>query len=68
MSEELLAHGHRFEECYVTRMLDEDETIESVLSGHSEKLAIAWNFVVNPQAKLIEVSKNLRVCPDCREC
>ena len=68
MCEELLAHGHRFDESYVTRMLDEDETIESVLCGHSEKLAIAWNFVVNPQPQFIEVSNNLRMCPDCREC
>ena len=67
MSQQLRDHGHQYDERYVTRILGEDETIESVLCGHSEKLAIAWNFVVHPQAKLIEVSKNLRVCPDCRK-
>lgn len=59
--------GHRFDSSYVTRGLNDDETIESVLCGHSEKLAIAWNFVVNPKAKHIEITKNLRICPDCRK-
>jgi len=51
----------------ITRPLNEDETIESVLCGHSEKLSIAWNFVLNPKTKLIEIKNNLRICGDCRK-
>jgi hypothetical protein len=46
--------------------LHEDESVASVLCGHSEKLAIAWNFVANPNASRIQLTKNLRVCGDCR--
>ena len=46
--------------------MDEDESVESVLCGHSERLAMAWNFVANPHAKRIQITKNLRVCGDCR--
>ncbi|UJR15099.1 hypothetical protein I4U23_002066 [Adineta vaga] len=40
---------------------------ESVLCGHSEKLAITWNFLANPNTKMIQVTKNLRACGDCHE-
>ena len=63
----LLDNGHRYESSWITRPLQPDETDASVLCGHSEKLAIAWNFVVNPNATRIQVTKNLRVCGDCRE-
>jgi len=46
--------------------LREDETVDSVLCGHSERLAIAWNFVVNPKATRIQITNNLRICGDCR--
>jgi hypothetical protein len=49
------------------RPIKPDETIESILCGHSEKLAIAFNFVANPNSSLIQVTKNLRVCGDCRK-
>ncbi|CAF2852964.1 unnamed protein product [Rotaria sp. Silwood2] len=65
MSKELIAHGHQFDSSWITRPINDNETIVSVLCGHSEKLAIAWNFVENPNTSRIQVAKNLRVCGDC---
>lgn len=67
MSDELVANGHEYDPGWISRPLQPDETTESVLNGHSEKLAIAYNFVVNPNTKRIQIVKNLRVCGDCRE-
>lgn len=67
ISLELVQHGHRYDPSWITRPIQTNETIASVLCGHSEKLAIAFNFVVNPLTKRIEVTKNLRVCGDCRK-
>ena len=67
MKKELIQHGHQYDSAWITRTLNEGETIASVLCGHSEKLAIAWNFVLNPNAIRIQITKNLRVCGDCRE-
>lgn len=65
MSNELVQYGHRYDSSWITRPLNDDETVESVLCGHSERLAIAWNFVANPETKFIQLAKNLRVCGDC---
>ncbi|CAF1392754.1 unnamed protein product [Rotaria sordida] len=65
MSKELIAHGHKYDASWITRPLDPDETVESVLCGHSEKLAIAWHFIDNRKPSRIFVRKNLRVCGDC---
>ncbi len=67
MSKELIEHGHQYDSTWITRELNEDETVESVLCGHSERLAIAWNFVANPNTKRIQITKNLRICGDCRK-
>ena len=67
MSAELISNGHQYDSSSITRPLNDDETIASVLCGHSERLAIAWNFVVNPNASRIQMTKNLRVCGDCRK-
>lgn len=50
----------------MTRPLKDGETVASALRGHSERLAIAWNFVVNPKVTRIQLTKNLRICGDCR--
>jgi hypothetical protein len=47
-------------------MMD-DETEESVLSGHSERLAIAFNLIQRPMPTRIQINKNLRVCGDGRK-
>ncbi|UJR34389.1 hypothetical protein I4U23_021797 [Adineta vaga] len=65
MSQELIEHGHQYDSSWITRSLNETETVESVLCGHSERLAIAWNFVANPNVSQIQLTKNLRVCGDC---
>ncbi|CAF0718756.1 unnamed protein product [Adineta ricciae] len=65
ISEELAAHGHEYDSSWTTRTMTEDESVASILCGHSERLAMAWNFVVNPHTKRIQITKNLRVCGDC---
>ncbi|CAF4025664.1 unnamed protein product, partial [Rotaria sp. Silwood1] len=65
LSKELIEHGYEPDSSWITRPLNSDETITSVLCGHSEKLAIAWNFVANPNVSRIQLTKNLRICGDC---
>ncbi|CAF0890587.1 unnamed protein product [Adineta ricciae] len=65
ISSELIAYGHEYDATWITRSLREDETVESVLCGHSEKLAIALNFVARTNPALIQITENLRVCGDC---
>lgn len=67
LSDELKEHGHEYDSTWVTRPLKDGETIESVLCGHSEKLAIAFNFIRNRRPSFIQVKENLRVCGDCRK-
>ena len=67
LSNELREHGHTFDSSWITRPLEENETVESVLCGHSEKLAIAFNFIQQPPPSIIQISKNLRICGDCRK-
>ncbi|XP_062190891.1 pentatricopeptide repeat-containing protein At3g47530 [Phragmites australis] len=43
----------------------DSEGKESVLTYHSEKLAIAFALLVTPQRRPIRLAKNLRVCVDC---
>ncbi|UJR07570.1 hypothetical protein I4U23_011858 [Adineta vaga] len=66
-SAELISHGHQQDSSWVTRPINQDETVTSVLCGHSERLAIAWNFVVNPNATRIQVTENLRICGNCHQ-
>lgn len=67
IAEELLARGHVFDPNLITRQLSPDETYQSALCGHSEKLAIAFNLLQEPSPSIIYVTKNLRMCDDCRE-
>ena len=66
ISNEIIKYGHQYDSSWITRVLNEDETVESVLCGHSERLAIAWGFVANPTASKLQMVKNLRICGDCR--
>ncbi|KAF3435265.1 hypothetical protein FNV43_RR22352 [Rhamnella rubrinervis] len=43
----------------------EEEEKETLLCGHSEKLAIAFGILNTPPGTTIRVAKNLRVCSDC---
>ncbi|CAM4978137.1 unnamed protein product [Rotaria socialis] len=66
LSNELKEHGHEYDSSWITRPLKNEETIESVLCGHCEKLAIAFNFIQYPRPSFIQITKNLRVCGDCQ--
>jgi hypothetical protein len=66
LKQELIDAGHRFDASWITRALNKDENIETVLCGHSERLAIAFNFIAKSAPTRIQVVKNLRVCGDCR--
>ena len=63
----MLEHGYRSDPSWITRPLGEDETIDSALCGHSEKLAIAFHFIRGRRPSFIQVTKNLRICGDCRK-
>lgn len=67
LAKELIQFGHKFDSRWITRPLDNDETIESVLSGHCERLAIAFNFIQKTIPSPIQITKNLRICGDCRK-
>lgn len=43
----------------------EEEHKESILSQHSERLAIAFGLIATPPGTPIQIVKNLRVCGDC---
>jgi hypothetical protein len=66
LTQDLKENGHEFDSSWITRPLQEGETIESVLCGHSEKLAIVFNLIQDPRPSVIQITKNLRVCGDCR--
>ncbi|CAM4982131.1 unnamed protein product [Rotaria socialis] len=62
-----IENGFIFGSSWITRSLNENETIKSVLCGHSELLVIALNLIQEPAPKFIQVVKNLRVCGHCHE-
>ncbi|CAM4880643.1 unnamed protein product [Rotaria socialis] len=62
-----IENGFIFDSSWITRSLNENETMESVLCGHSELLVIALNLIQEPAPKFILVVKNLRVCGHCHE-
>ncbi|CAF1067251.1 unnamed protein product [Rotaria sordida] len=67
LTSELIEHGYVCDSSWVTRELYEQETIESVLCSHSERLALAFNFIQRPIPDFIQITKNLRICGDCHE-
>ena len=67
IANELIEHGHVFDASWITRPLKDDETVESVLCGHSERLALAYHFIRGRRPSKIHMVKNLRVCGDCRK-
>ncbi|CAF1144239.1 unnamed protein product [Rotaria magnacalcarata] len=62
-----IENGFIFDSSWITRPLNENETNESVLCGHSELLVIALQLIQEPVPKRIQVVKNLRVCGHCHE-
>ena len=64
--DQLLEHNHKYDGSWITRPLADDETIQSILCGHSERIAIAFNLIQQPIPSWIQIVKNLRICGDCR--
>jgi len=64
LSERMRKEGYVPDTSCVLHNLDEKEK-ESLLCGHSEKLAIAFGILNTPPGRVIRVAKNLRVCNDC---
>lgn len=62
----LKEHGYEPNAASVTRPLQDDERVKDVLCGHSEKLATAYNLIQAPRPTVIELTKNLRICANCR--
>ncbi|CAF3686776.1 unnamed protein product [Rotaria sordida] len=63
---ELIEHGYKYDESWIIRPLENGETAQSILSGHSERLAIALNLIQRPTPTRIQIVNNLRICGDCR--
>ncbi|KAM7263758.1 hypothetical protein ACFE04_001441 [Oxalis oulophora] len=62
--EKLKKEGYVPDTSCVLQNVDEEEK-ETLLCGHSEKLAIAFGLLNTPPGTTIRVAKNLRVCNDC---
>ncbi|CAM4802829.1 unnamed protein product [Rotaria magnacalcarata] len=67
MSKRIIEHGHKYDASWIVRPMQPDETIETLLCGHSERLAMAAHFIRNRKPKRIQMTKNLRICGDCHE-
>jgi len=65
LESELVQHGYQCDQSWISRPLNHGETNESVLWGHSERIAIAFQLIQEPKPSLIQVVKNLRICGDC---
>ncbi|KAK7825338.1 pentatricopeptide repeat-containing protein [Quercus suber] len=64
LSERMRKVGYVPDTSCVLHNIDEEEK-ETLLCGHSEKLAIAFGILNSPPGTTIRVAKNLRVCNDC---
>ncbi|CAF1369672.1 unnamed protein product, partial [Rotaria magnacalcarata] len=67
MSKRIIEHGHKYDASWIVRPMEPDETIETLLCGHSERLAMAAHFIHNRKPKRIQMTMNLRICGDCHE-
>ncbi|XVE82650.1 hypothetical protein DITRI_Ditri16bG0023000 [Diplodiscus trichospermus] len=66
LSEKMRKEGYLPDTSCVLHNVDEEDK-ETLLCGHSEKLAIAFGILNSPPGTTIRVAKNLRVCNDCHE-
>ncbi|XP_058074874.1 pentatricopeptide repeat-containing protein At3g57430, chloroplastic-like [Magnolia sinica] len=64
LSERMKKEGYVPDTSCVLHNVGEEEK-ESLLCGHSERLAIAFGILNTPPGAMIRVTKNLRVCNDC---
>lgn len=66
LSERMRKEGYVPDTSCVLHNVNEEEK-ETLLCGHSEKLAIAFGILNTPPGTTIRVAKNLRVCNDCHQ-
>ncbi|CAL5184447.1 unnamed protein product [Lathyrus oleraceus] len=64
LSQRMKKEGYVPDTSCVLHNVDEEEK-ESMLCGHSERLAIAFGLLNTSHGTAIRVAKNLRVCNDC---
>ncbi|XP_004487896.1 pentatricopeptide repeat-containing protein At3g57430, chloroplastic [Cicer arietinum] len=64
LSQRMKKEGYVPDTSCVLHNVDEEEK-ESMLCGHSERLAIAFGLLNTSHGTTIRVAKNLRVCNDC---
>ncbi|KAF2321634.1 hypothetical protein GH714_000773 [Hevea brasiliensis] len=64
LSTRLKGAGYRPDTNYVLQDVDEEHK-ETILSQHSERLAIAFGLIATPAGTPLQIVKNLRVCGDC---
>lgn len=64
LSERMKKEGYVPDTSCVLHNVDEDEK-ETLLCGHSEKLAMAFGLLNTRPGTTIRIAKNLRVCNDC---
>ncbi|CAF4692710.1 unnamed protein product, partial [Rotaria socialis] len=67
MSKKLIGYGYKYDASWIVRPREADETVESLLCGHSERLAMALHFIRDRKPKRIQLTKNLRICGDCHQ-
>ncbi|KAJ4962114.1 hypothetical protein NE237_022024 [Protea cynaroides] len=65
MEERLMLAGYKPDTGQVLLHIDDEETKQTSLGHHSEKLAVAFGFISTNPGTTIRVVKNLRVCTDC---
>ncbi|CAM4770811.1 unnamed protein product [Rotaria magnacalcarata] len=63
----LIEYGYKYDASWVVRPREADETVESLLCGHSERLAMVLHFIRDRKPKRIQLTKNLRICGDCHQ-
>ncbi|KAK7293950.1 hypothetical protein RJT34_16832 [Clitoria ternatea] len=64
LSTEMKQQGYVPQTNVVLYDLDEEEK-ESIVLGHSEKLAVAFGLINTVKGETIRITKNLRLCEDC---
>ncbi|CAF2974256.1 unnamed protein product, partial [Rotaria sp. Silwood2] len=67
MAVELIEHGHNLYSSWIPRKIREAKIRESTALYHAERLALAFNLIQRPVPSIIQLTTNLRICPDCRK-
>ena len=65
----LLFYNHKASVTSATVLLanTDGETNESVLWGHSERIAFAFQLIQEPEPSIIQIVNNRQICGDCRK-